>query len=353
MRLPFAIHHIAIMPDAHVGYGMPIGAILATKDVVVVNAVGVDIGCGMLASRLIDVPELEKRLPEIRHKIMQRVPRGFKKHETPRDDANLPDLPHSHLVRSQAVNAMLQLGTLGGGNHFIEIQRAKDGGVWVMIHSGSRNLGKQVCDYYNAWAKDDNIANFSRVDPKWDLAFFHQTHNGFKEYMADMNFCIAYAERNRRLMLHSVVEVFREFWPDMTFVSAIDICHNSAAIENHYRQNMIIHRKGAAGPLRKNYGIIPGSMGTPSYIVRGRGSAAAYFSTSHGAGRRMGRKEAQRALSLAEQQAKMGGIAHGLATLCQLDEAPDAYKDIHIVMNRQTDLCETLAELTPLASIKG
>jgi len=357
MQLPFAIRHIAVMPDAHAGCGMPIGAILATKNAVVINAVGADIGCGMYAARLVGTPKGDKlyeRLPEIRHKIKNQTSICFRSRSMPYADASLPNLSCSTLVESRQSSALHQLGTLGGGNHFIEIQEGPDKSPWIMIHSGSRNLGKVVCDYYNAWAKSTNESNYSQVDPKWDLAFFHRKHEGFREYWNDMSYCVAYAKKNRRLLRRVVVDVFREFWPDTTFTEPIDICHNHAAIENHYDENMIVHRKGAAGPIRKNYGIIPGSMGSASFIVAGKQEAASYCSTSHGAGRKMNRKEAQRFLSLQSQRAKLSGlIAHGLTTRAHLGEAPDAYKDIKEVMERQKDLCTPVVCLSPLASIKG
>jgi tRNA-splicing ligase RtcB len=362
MKLPFAVQHIAVMPDAHCGYGMPIGCVLATDNVVIPNAVGVDIGCGMLAAKLTGLPHIEEVLdmrPCLDHSIRERVPVGRNWHKNAWSHDYMPNLePQGDIVSKQYDRARFQLGTLGGGNHFIEVQVDKQGDVWVMIHSGSRNLGKQVCDYYATWAKEDNRKNCSQVPPSADLGFFHITHRGYTEYVHEMDYCIQFAKDNRAIMMRSILSVLGQFWPAARIAAGqvYDICHNHMSIENHFGKNVCVHRKGAAGPYRGGkLGSIPGSMGSKSYIVSHTGEKQSFLSTSHGAGRRMSRKRAKEDLDLQDQQAILEdiGVYHGLKGRANLDEAPSAYKSIDEVMANQTDLCNIEVELTPILSIKG
>jgi tRNA-splicing ligase RtcB len=360
MRLPFAVNHIAVMPDAHCGYGMPIGCILATDNVVIPNAVGVDIGCGMIAARLVGLPALNivrSHLRELRALIRQAVPVGRNWHDEPWGIDTMPKLMQGVVIGKQFDRARHQLGTLGGGNHFIEVQVDQHDDVWVMIHSGSRNLGKQVADYYAEWALDDNAQNYSQVPRSADLGFFCREHNGFDEYVTEMNYCVQFAKDNRAVMMRAILRCFGELWSDARISSGQvhDICHNHMSIENHFGRNLCVHRKGAAGPYRGNWGIIPGSMGSESYIVSHTGERLSYLSTSHGAGRRMSRKRAKSDLNLRDQQAILDemGVVHGLNGRGNLDEAPSAYKSIDEVMANQVDLCNIEVVLTPILSIKG
>ena len=361
MRLPFAVQHIAVMPDAHCGYGMPIGCILATDNVVIPNAVGSDVGCGMVAVRLVGLPnpaEVRGMLQNLRALIKQAVPVGRNWHdEMCRHDEMPTGMQSCLIVGRQYDRARRQLGTLGGGNHFIEIQVDGCGGIWVMIHSGSRNLGKQVCDHYSRWAKEDNVKHFSQVPPSADLGFFRHGHDGFEEYIEEMDYCIDFAKRNREKMMWAVLKAFQAIWSDTAIDNGQvhDICHNHMSIENHFGRNVCVHRKGAAGPYRDNWGIIPGSMGTKSYIVSHTGELMSYLSTSHGAGRPMSRTHAKKTLDLKAQQKILDdlGVVHGLNTQNGLDEAPGAYKDIDEVMANQVDLCNIEVVLTPILSIKG
>ena len=248
--------------------------------------------------------------------------------------------------------AAQQLGTLGGGNHFIEIQATKDGYVGVMIHSGSRNLGKQVADAYNNTAK--------MLNQKWhtggvdDLAYLPAATQEGQAYLDAMNYCVDYALLNRELMMSIVKSVITEYvrshvrWEDN-----INIAHNYARVENHFGKNVMVHRKGATSARKDELGVIPGSQGSNSYIVKGLGEAESFHSCSHGAGRKMGRNHAKKTLSLETELSKMDGIVHGIKSEGDLDEAPGAYKDIHTVMLNQTDLVEVVDELTPLAVVKG
>lgn len=353
-NLPFAFKHIALMPDTHQGYGMPIGGVLATKGVVIPNAVGVDIGCGMRAAktelRVDDLPV--EKLKAVMGEIRKAIPVGFAHQKEPCPKAAMPEFDPgmNPVCIREFESARHQLGTLGGGNHFIEIQRDQDGNIWVMIHSGSRNLGKQVCDHYNKVAKDLNARWHSAVDPKWDLAFLPLDSTEGKKYIKEMDFCLEFARGNRELMMHRVLGCLGS-----TKAAAADVHHNYAAWENHFGENVIVHRKGATAARAGEFGIIPGSQGTASYIVEGLGNPESFMSCSHGAGRRMGRKEAERKLDLAEEIRRMDekGILHGIRGKGDLDEAAGAYKDIDTVMAEQADLVKIVTRLEPMGVIKG
>jgi tRNA-splicing ligase RtcB len=365
-ELPFAFSHIAIMPDSHQGYGMPIGGVLATRDVIIPNAVGVDIGCGMCAVKTslteIDTDTLKKIMGEIR----KQIPVGFEKHKEKQNG-----MPEGYadnrmtVIPNELSNAQKSLGTLGGGNHFIEIQKGSDGHIWVMIHSGSRNLGKQVADHYNKIAIDLNKKWFSSVPEEWELAYLPVDSEEGQAYIREMQYCVDFALANRKLMMDRILTIFdNQFsiegadinWPPtFTFEPIINIAHNYAKKEKHLGKEVWIHRKGATLADVDTIGIIPGSQGTKSYIVKGKGNIQSFKSCSHGAGRKMGRKEAERTLNLEEEIKKLNdmGVIHGIRGVSELDEAPGAYKDIDVVMKNQEDLVEVLVELTPLAVIKG
>ena len=353
----------AWMRDGHVGYGMPIGGVIGCDRTVIPNAVGVDIGCGMLACRT-NLTELGRDAVKlIMGGIRRRVPVGFNHHKkvvhklveprsySPKWDGKLP------VVDSQLNSARKQLGTLGGGNHFIEIQKGDDGHIWFMIHSGSRNLGKQVADHYNKVAKALNTRWHSAVDPKWDLAFLPMDDENFELYMSEMQYCVNFAQQNRDAMADEVRESFIEVLglESVGFEGPINIAHNYAAWENHHGKNMIVHRKGATQARKGQLGIIPGSQGTASYIVEGLGNPKSLESCSHGAGRKMGRKQAQRTLDLETEKKRLDdlGVVHGIRTEKDLDEAAGAYKDIDDVMSGQLDLVKIVTKLTPLGVVKG
>ena len=357
-NLPFAYKHIAIMPDVHQGYGMPIGGVLATKGVIVPNAVGVDIGCGMCAVKTPWEEISTDRLFKIVEKIKLVVPVGFKHHSLKQDISYMPSLPKGDIVTREWEKALFQIGTLGGGNHFIEVQKGSDNFIWIMIHSGSRNLGKQVADFYNKRAKKLNSWWHSKLPEQWDLSFLpKEAEKDYNDYLTEMNFCVEFAFQNRKLMMERVISCFESVirYLKIDIDNMINIAHNYAAMENHFGQNIIVHRKGATRAREGEIGIIPGSQGTKSYIVKGKGNPQSFMSCSHGAGRIMGRNEAKRLLSLEEQQKLMNskGIIHSIESNKDLDEAPGAYKDIDLVMKNQEDLVEILVELTPLAVIKG
>ncbi len=363
-RLPFARFQIALMPDTHQGYGMPIGGVMATEGVIVPNAVGVDIGCGMCALRTslneISVDTLKKIMGEIR----KRIPVGFNKHKEKQNKNLMPEGAEYagiglDICHREYENALYSLGTLGGGNHFIEIQRGSDGNIWVMLHSGSRNLGKQVADHYNKKAVEINKKWFSSIPKEWELAFFPMDDENGQQYLSEMQFCVDFALANRKLMMERIVEVISDEtgWTEerVRVSGIINIAHNYARMENHYGRNVLIHRKGATSARKNEIGIIPGSQGTSSYIVRGKGNTQSFTSCSHGAGRRMGRKTAERSLNLEEEQKRLNdkGILHAIRGVKDLDEAAGAYKDINVVMAEQQDLVEIVVKLEPLAVVKG
>lgn len=358
-NLPFAYKHIALMPDCHQGFGMPIGGVLALDEVIIPNAVGVDIGCGMCAVKtsLEHIPHHE--LKNLMTGIRSVIPLGFKHHKNMQDEKFMPQNhdPHSmEVVSREYDSARGQVGTLGGGNHFIEVQKGNDGKIWIMIHSGSRNIGKQVADHYNRLAIRLNEQWKSPVPRSAQLAYLPLDTKESQEYIKEMQYCVDFAFANRKLMMDRVVEIFSDhFKGRFNAFPMINIAHNYAAKEKHFDKDVILHRKGATLADEGTIGIIPGSQGTKSYIVKGKGNPESFNSCSHGAGRVMGRKQAQRNLNLKEEIKKLNeqGIIHAIRSVRDLDEAASAYKNIDQVMKNQSDLVDILVELTPLAVIKG
>ena len=366
---PALVHHVALLPDCHVGYGMPIGGVIATENAVIPSAVGVDIGCGMIAVET-DVPA--ERLAEmnfrraIQEKVKERIPVGEGVcHQKPQEWDGFEDYLDNYGKVADFINELdrRNLGTLGGGNHFIEIQKSDEGFVWLMIHSGSRNLGKRVEEFYQH--KAVLLNEMYHVDlPDPNLAFLPiQEQEGYN-YLRDMNFALRYAVENRQRMMKTLQETFAEFIPEALFIREVNIHHNYAALEEHFGKVLCIHRKGATSAKLDEIGIIPGSMGTASYIVRGLGNPESFMSCSHGAGRRMSRNAACRNLSIGECDAAMDGIVYehwkpwckfGKQQIGYLDlsEAPQAYKVIDEVIEAERDLVVPLVHLTPLAVLKG
>ena len=350
-NLPFAFKWIAIMPDCHQGYGMPIGGVLAAREVIVPNAVGVDIGCGMYAART-DMTNLDRRtIEEVLLRVRQAVPVGFNHNKSDQPWEGFDRAPDSPIIQQELASARRQLGTLGGGNHFIEIQKGSDKRIWIMLHSGSRNFGLKAADYYHHKAVEQ-LAKSDVTIPSRDLAYLSMDSVIGREYFDAMNYCCEFALANRALMMRRIEEILAEL-TGARFDQEINIHHNFAALETHFGREVMVHRKGATRATSDTTGIIPGSMGSASYIVKGLGNDDSFRSCSHGAGRRLGRKEAQRTLRLHEEQRKLKGIVHGLNTKNELEEAPGAYKDIDEVMNNQKDLVEILVSLKPLGSVKA
>lgn len=359
-NLPFAFKQVCLMPDAHSGYGMPIGGVLATKGVIVPNAVGVDIGCGMCAVKTsIRVEEVDvEQFKRIMSSVRQLVPLGFEHHKCRQDEALMPqgyDLDELTVVKRYYLNALKQIGSLDGGNHFIELQKSDEGYLWVMIHSGSRNLGKQVADYYNKLARKLNELWCSSVSAKADLAFLPIQTDEARQYYKEMRYCTEFAFANRRLMMERIQTAIREEIRHTEFESIINIAHNYAAWEHHFETDVLVHRKGATSAKVGEVGIIPGSQGTKSYIVEGLGNPESFMSCSHGAGRMMSRSAAIKNLDLETEKRKLDeqGIIHSVRSRSDLDEASSAYKNIEQVMAYQQDLVKIKVQLSPVAVIKG
>ena len=359
--LPFLFHHLAIMPDVHAGVGMPIGGVLACKDAVIPNAVGVDIGCGMCAVKTnFKVSEIPADV--LRKKIMRgirkRIPLGMEHHKEAQDEKYLPqghDLDKLTIVKERQKPILREVGTLGGGNHFIELQKDEEGLLWIMIHSGSRNLGKLVGDYYNMIAAQLNKKYHSVVPPEIRLPFLASETREFGMYWNEMKYCVDFALCNRRLMMERIEEVIADALISVKFEPMINIAHNYAAYENHFGENVIVHRKGATLATEDMVGIIPGSQGTASYIVEGLGNPDSFCSCSHGAGRLMSRTKAIDTLDLKKEveMLEAKGIVHAIRTQKDMQEASGAYKDIEEVIANETDLVRVKTKLLPVAVIKG
>ena len=359
--LPFVFRHLALMPDLHGGKGMPIGTVLATKDVVIPNAVGVDIGCGMCAVKTyikVETIEQEVLRKQIMRGIRKQIPLGMEHHKEAQEEKYMPanhDVDSMTIVKRQYVSATKQVGTLGGGNHFIELQSDDEGWLWIMIHSGSRNLGKQVCDYYSRVAMILNERYFSSVKPELNLPFLPLKTKEFNEYWSEMQYCIDFGLCNRKLIMQRIEEVISDAIPNVEFEPMINIAHNYAAWETHFDEACIVHRKGATSAKMGEIGIIPGSQGTSSYIVEGLGNPLSFMSCSHGAGRVMSRTEAVKSVNLAEEIQKLDekGIVHAIRCQEDLEEASSAYKNIEEVIGQETDLVKIRTHLFPIAVIKG
>lgn len=354
---PWLVGNVCLMPDTHEGYGMPIGGVAALNEAICPNMVGVDIGCGMLAVKT-NLKDISKdQVKKVMGKICDRIPVGFNHHKEPQiNDIFNNDLWNKTTVcKEQFQSAQYQLGTLGGGNHFIEIQKDEDDCIWFMIHSGSRNLGKRVADYYNKKAVE-LCTHWKQFDiVKQELAVLPIDTPEAKCYISEMNLCLEFAYANRMLMADSIIKSFIEIFPLFETKELINIHHNYATIEHHYNKDVWVHRKGATLARKGTIGIIPGSQGTCSYIVEGLGNESSLCSCSHGAGRKMSRIKAKQTLTVEEEAKRLNdlGIVHSIRNIDDLDEAPSAYKDIDVVMEEQKDLVKILVKLSPLGVVKG
>jgi len=354
---PWLIGNVCLMPDTHAGMGMPIGGVVALENAICPNMVGVDIGCGVLAVKT-NIQEISiEKLKQILGKIRTIIPLGFKHHKQPHEHKvfDNPLWDNTIICKREKDSATKQIGTLGSGNHFIEIQKGNDGFIWFMIHSGSRNLGKQVADYYNKvaielcrrWKQEEIIKN--------KLAILPIETAEAQDYIEEMSLCLEFSNANRDLMANFIKDIFNEIIGNVIFDESINIQHNYATIEHHYGKNVWVHRKGATLARENIIGIIPGSQGTSSYIVKGLGNETSLQSCSHGAGRTMSRTKARNELDLKQEQEKLDkkGILHAIRGRNDLEEASSAYKDIDVVMEEQKDLVEILIKLQPLAVVKG
>jgi len=371
-NLPYVHHHIGLSSDCHLGYGMPIGGIMATNGVVVPNAVGKDIGCGvrfcLFDIKWEDIKNIKtKDGQDIRKAIlstsMRNIPVGFNHHKVPQEWTGFSTAPiYSNVINQELDSARYQLGTLGSGNHFLECQVDKEGRLALMLHSGSRNLGSKICDYYNNTAKILNERWHTKVPSNWDLAFLPIKDKLGKEYMEVMNFALDFAKANRALMMERakniVLNMLKKYGNigNVKILLEHDIHHNYAAWEHHFGKNVIVHRKGATRVREGEIGIIPGSMGTSSYIVEGKGNPESFHSCSHGAGRALGRREAKRRYStqhVVETMKKLDIVLLTPKKTGIAEECIESYKDIEDVMHNQNDLVKVTNKLRPIGVLKA
>jgi tRNA-splicing ligase RtcB len=357
-RLPFVLHHVALMPDAHAGYGMPIGGVLFADKAVVPYAVGVDIGCGvvLIETELVVEDMIPDTVGFILDQVARDVPVGNgpqAQHRSPQGEAFArPEVPDYVAVILDA--AEVQLGTLGGGNHFLELQADPSGHVWFMLHSGSRSVGKKICDHHHRIAS--TLCRRWHVElPDPELAFLPLEADEAQAYWRDMTVALGWAEENRRRMAGKVVAAIGEQTGAKAW-QVLDVHHNYAAFENHYGQNGIVHRKGAVRARAGERVLIPGSMGTARYIAEGLGNPESFMTCQHGAGRARSRGETRRSVTLADMEAQMAQAGVLLVTPDRAkvtDESSFAYKDIEAVMAASADLVTPVTRLVPLGVVKG
>ena len=370
-RLPFAFKHIALMPDTHMGFGMPVGGVLATQRVIVPNAVGVDIGCGMCfvptdlpAAFLTDTQTANGTLlQDIIGNIMREVPTGFAKHKSVQvshvlDSPSNPDLPAK--IKGELENAYLQVGTLGGGNHFIEAQADEDGKVGLMVHTGSRHLGFAIANHFNKIAEELNAKWHSTVTKDVGLAFLPTDTLEGQAYIECMELALRFSMENRMAIMRkvgvAVKEAAERHGAQVEFGQVINAHHNYATLEHHFGKNVWVHRKGAISAKPDEPGIIPGAMGSTSYIVRGLGNPESFMSSSHGAGRLFSRTQAKREISVDRviNDLNAQGVVLGMRNRGECaDEARWAYKDIAEVIANETDLTVPVKTLRTLGVVKG
>ena len=371
--LPILGGPIAIMPDVHLGKGATVGSVIATRGAIIPAAVGVDIGCGMIALRTtLAANDLPDSLAPIRAAIERNVPLGFDAHPRPTLETSKDGAASGLRVRMSALRTRYttlgvvdtlgkfdharvwnQVGTLGGGNHFIELCLDEADRVWIMLHSGSRNVGNRIGEVSIATAR--RLAERDDIHlPDRDLAWLAEGSPAFDRYVEGLRWAQDYATLNRDVIMHLVLQALRDFFPQDIAVreSAINCHHNYADLEEHAGQRLWITRKGAVSARRGEHGIIPGSMGARSFIVRGKGNAASYHSCSHGAGRAMSRNEARRRFTRADLVAQTSGVECRKDNAV-IDELPAAYKDVAAVMAAQSDLVDVVHTLKQVLCVKG
>lgn len=368
-KLPFIYKHLAVMPDVHLGKGSTIGSVIPTTGAIIPAAVGVDIGCGMIAVKTtLNARDLPDNLSPLRSAIERVVPHG--RTPGPRDKGAWHDVPEN-IDKSWALlepgfaqitekypklkntNNRKHLGSLGTGNHFVEVCLDENNAVWFMLHSGSRGVGNAIGNLFIELAKKDMQRHFINL-PDMDLSYFPEGTEHFNDYVQAVGWAQHYAKINRELMMHNTIAAIRSIItkPFETQLEAINCHHNYVQREHHFGKNVWITRKGAVSAQKGQLGIIPGSMGACSYIVRGKGHDDAFCSCSHGAGRTMSRSEAKRRFTIADQIAATAGVE------CRkdadvIDEIPMAYKDIDAVMKAQASLVEVVHTLKQVVCVKG
>lgn len=370
-RMPFIFKHVAAMPDVHVGIGATVGSVIPTRGAVIPAAVGVDIGCGMMAARTsLMAHDLPDNLEGIRSAIEQAVPHGRSVGRGKRDHGSWGNPPAAIVEawaslavrfaricdkhpRLKNTNNLTHLGTLGTGNHFIELCLDQESRVWVMLHSGSRGVGNAIGSFFIELAKQD-MRKWHINLPDADLAYFPEGTDHFDDYVEAVGWAQDFAALNRRMMMAQVIAALRGqiAKPFEAELEAVNCHHNYVTRENHFGENVLVTRKGAVRAARGVLGIIPGSMGAKSFIVRGLGNAESFDSCSHGAGRVMSRTAAKRLVSLADHVADTAGV-ECRKDVGVIDETPRAYKPIEAVMAAQADLVEIVHTLKQVVCVKG
>lgn len=360
--LPFIHNHIAVMPDVHAGIGSTIGTVIATKGAIIPSAVGVDIGCGMCALQLpfkIDV--ISDKFKQIRGAIERTIPLGTDVNKSLNSTTRnyfdrLGELKCFDQASKEFKRALLALGSLGGGNHFIEICYDEQENAWLMLHSGSRNIGKTVADFHINKAKG-YIKNYFINLPDPNLAYLVQGTMEFNDYVHDMHWCQLYAKFNRQEMLNRILReiayiVYKDFDVSRFNGLRVDCHHNYSQMEEHYGAKVFVTRKGAVSAQNGEFGIIPGSMGAKSFIVKGKGNIESFCSCSHGAGRVMSRTQARKTFVKEDLISQTRGV-ECRKDISLIDEIPSAYKSIEEVMDNQTDLVDIVYALKQVVCIKG
>lgn len=375
-QLPFLHKWVCLMPDTHTGMGMPIGGVIAAKGVVIPNAVGVDIGCGMAYVKTsIPVKALKETMTGsgnlvqgIVGDILRNIPVGFAHHKTPMpcytldramEELSLYEMDSELLGQLEA--GYFQVGTLGGGNHFIELQEDEEGFLSVMLHSGSRHFGKSVCDYFHQKAREQNCRWYSQVPDEYRLAFLPVDTPEGRQYLNWMNLSMDFARENREKLMLAVKAVLEKWIGrytdlELKYEEEINCHHNYAALENHFGENVWVHRKGAVRARKGELTVIPGAMGSYSYVVRGLGNPESFCTSSHGAGRAYSRRGAMEAFSCEEVMVdlKNQGVILGKKNKKDVaEESRFAYKDIDRVMENQKDLVEPVRRLRTIGVVKG
>ena len=369
--LPFIFKHLAVMPDVHVGKGSTIGSVIPTKSAIIPAAVGVDIGCGMIAVQTsLMASDLPDNLHPLRVAIERAVPHGLTPMKGRRDEGSWETPPNiideywrqllpgfekltEKYPKFEKTNNYRHLGTLGTGNHFIEICLDEADRVWIMLHSGSRGVGNAIGSFFIELAKKDMERHFINL-PNKDLAYLVEGTEHFDDYVDAVHWAQEFARLNREAMMHNVILAIRKIItkPFTTHLLAVNCHHNYVQKEHHFGENIFVTRKGAVSARKGEFGIIPGSMGARSYIVRGLGNEESFCSCSHGAGRVMSRSEAKRTFTINDQIKATEGVE------CRKDEAvideiPMAYKDIDAVMHAQKELVEIVHQLKQVVCVKG
>lgn len=375
-QLPFLHKWVCLMPDTHAGKGMPIGGVIAAKDVIIPNAVGVDIGCGMdfipTNIRIEEIKDVQTGngtiIQSIIGNIMRSIPLNAERYKTPQP-SDVLDRAKEEMEKYETDTELVpliddgyfQVGSLGGGNHFIELQEDQDGYLCLMIHSGSRHLGKAICDYFHKKARELNKKWYSEVKDEYHLSFLPVHTDEGQQYIRWMNLAMDYAYENRAHMLDKTCCIVKELIEKHTghtveFGQEINCHHNYAALEHHYDANVWVHRKGATRVREGELAVIPGAMGSYSYVVQGKGHKESFCTSSHGAGRNYSRTGARQAFSVEEVivDLKEQGVVLGKRKKNDVaEECRFAYKDIDEVMSQQQDMVTPIRKLKTVGVVKG